>query len=74
MSMITEPGAQSVSHATRAFEARDAHVRAGADRLPTLDEEAAAERFGPLKETTIAACREMLARGAWQRGEGRPGW
>jgi hypothetical protein len=74
MSMITEPGADKVSHATRVFEARDANVQGGADRPPTLAEEAAAERFGPLKETTIAACREMMARGAWQRGEGRPGW
>jgi hypothetical protein len=74
MSTIIEPGANKVSDATRAFEARDAHVRAGADREPTPAEEAAAERIGPLKESTIAACREMLARGAWQHGEGRPGW
>jgi hypothetical protein len=74
MDPITEPGAEGVSPATRAFEVRDALVVAGADRPPTPDEEAAAERWGPLKEATREAFREMLARGAWQRGEGRAGW
>lgn len=66
--------AENVSDATRAFEARDAHVAPGPDREPTPAEVAAARRSAPLKETTIQCYREMLDRGAWQQGEGRPGW
>lgn len=71
---IAEPGSERVTPTTRAFEARDALVRPGADRSPTAAEEAAAERWGPLEGSTVEAFREMLARGAWQHGEGRAGW
>lgn len=71
---MREPGAEKVATATRAFELEDAQVFRGAGRGPTPDEEAAAERWGPLAESTVQAYREMLDRGAWQRGEGRPGF
>ena len=70
---MTEPGTERVAGPTRIFEIEDACVFRGAGRGPTPEEEAAAERWGPVSPATAAAYREMLARGAWQRGEGRPG-
>ena len=71
---MAEPGADKVNEATRRFEIRDACVFRGAGRGPTPDEEAAAERWGTFAPSTASAYREMLDRGAWQRGEGRPGY
>lgn len=68
---MTEPGTELVTAATRTFEAEDAQVFRGAGRGPTADEEAAAERNGPFAATTREAYREMIFRGATQRGEGR---
>ncbi|MET0726967.1 MAG: hypothetical protein ABWZ76_01580 [Acidimicrobiales bacterium] len=48
-----------------------AHHRA--DRMPTPEEEAAAERAGDLDAGTTARYKEALERGAAQEGEGRPG-
>jgi hypothetical protein len=70
---MEEPGADKVTEMTRVFEIKDAQVFRGAGRGPTPDEEAAAERWGPCSPSTARAYREMLDRGAWQRGEGRPG-
>jgi hypothetical protein len=70
---MQEPGAEKVSEKTRVFEIEDACVFRGAGRGPTPDEEAAAERWGPVSASTASAYREMLDRGAWQQGEGRPG-
>jgi hypothetical protein len=70
---MKEPGADKVAARTRVFEIEDARVFRGAGRGPTPDEEAAAERWGPSSATTVRAYREMLDRGAGQRGEGRPG-
>ena len=71
---MNEPGADKVAEATRIFEIEDAQVFRGAGRGPTPDEEAAAERWGTFAPSTAAAYREMLDRGAWQPGEGRPGF
>jgi hypothetical protein len=68
-----EPGADRVNALTRAFAVVDATVRRGGGRGPTADEEAAAERAGPVPLSVVWAYREMLDRGAWQHGEGRPG-
>ncbi|MCU1380616.1 MAG: hypothetical protein JWN29_3599 [Acidimicrobiales bacterium] len=70
---MNDPGADKVAERTRIFEIEDACVFRGAGRGPTPDEEAAAERWGPLSPSTARAYSEMLGRGAWQRGEGRPG-
>jgi len=69
---MQEPGADKVAERTRIFEIEDARVFRGAGRGPTPDEEAAAERWGPVAPSIARAYREMLDRGAWQRGEGRP--
>lgn len=68
---MREPGAERVTSATRTFEAEDAQVFRGAGRGPTPDEEAAAERAGAVSQATSDAYKEMIARGAAQRGEGR---
>jgi hypothetical protein len=70
---MNEPGADKVADRTRIFEIEDARMFRGAGRGPTPDEEAAAERCGPLPSSIGAAYREMLYRGALQQGEGRPG-
>jgi hypothetical protein len=70
---MEEPGADKVDEKTLRFEIEDARVFRGAGRGPTPDEEAAAERWGPVSPSTARAYREMLDRGAWQQGEGRPG-
>jgi len=68
---MQEPGAERVTEKTRITEMEDAQVFRGAGRGPTPDEEAAAERWGTFSASTASAYREMLDRGAWQRGEGR---
>ena len=68
---MKEPGREKVSAATRIFEIEDARVFRGAGRGPTPDEEAAAERSGPASPATAEAYKEMVWRGATQRGEGR---
>ena len=68
---MREPGADKVAENTRRFEIEDAQVFRGAGRGPTPDEEAAAERWGPVAPSIVQAYREMLDRGAWQQGEGR---
>lgn len=44
-----------------------------ADRPPTPEEEAAAERAGPLDPDVAESYEEALERGAAQQGEGKPG-
>lgn len=70
---MTEPGADKVTERTRAVEIEDAQIFRGAGRGPTPEEERAAERWGTCAPSTARAYREMLDRGAWQCGEGRPG-
>ena len=57
------------SSSTRDAERDDAQVPAGADRPPTADEEAAAPT--EVTDEQRAHEREMLERGASQKGEGR---
>jgi hypothetical protein len=59
------------SDATREAEARAATKGVDPGRGPTADEEAAAERVGPLDEGVAEHEREMNERGASQKGEGR---
>lgn len=44
-----------------------------ADRMPTPDEEEAAERAGDLDPDVAASYKEAMERGAAQEGEGKPG-
>jgi hypothetical protein len=48
----------------------DAEKKAGADRMPTPEEERAAER-NELDESVIEHEKEMAERGVNQKGEGR---
>lgn len=66
-----DPGLRLVTDLTRRFQLQDEQVFAGAGRGPTPDEEAAAERAGPVAEHTRLAYKDMAFRGANQRGEGR---
>lgn len=66
-----DPGYDGVTDQTRKFEEEDEQVFSGAGRGPTPAEAAAAERAAPVSERTRSAYREMLDRGAHQRGEGR---
>lgn len=67
-----DPKDRGTSEETRAFEeSEDEKVTAKADRPPTPEEEAAAERAEPLNEENRAAYKEMAERGADQKGEGR---
>jgi hypothetical protein len=60
------------SDMTREEEAREARRPHEAGREPTPDEEAAAEK-NSVSPATREAEKEMLERGAHQKGEGKPG-
>jgi hypothetical protein len=59
------------SSTTRETEEADAQVHATADRLPTADEEEAAERAGKPDADVEQNYEEAMERGANQKGEGR---
>ena len=59
-----------VSDATRESERRQAEMDASAGRMPTSDEERAAEK-NDVDPSVAAAEKEATARGANQQGEGR---
>jgi hypothetical protein len=59
-----------LSEATREAERRQANMAGRADRPPTDDEERAAEAFD-LDPDVAEHEREMVERGAHQKGEGR---
>lgn len=52
---------------------RDAAAKADAGRMPTPDEERAADQHGDVDESVIDHERDMNKRGAHQQGEGRIG-
>ena len=66
-----DPGYENVTDETRAFERVDEQVTAGGGRGPTPEEAAKAETAPPVKEHTRQAYKEMVWRGATQRGAGR---
>lgn len=66
-----DPGYDEVSDRTRAFARIDEQVVAGAGRGPTPAEETAADKAPPVAEHTRQAYKEMVWRGATQRGAGR---
>lgn len=66
-----DPGYDKVTDETRAFERVDEQVAASAGRGPTEEEAAKAETAPPVEEHTRQAYKEMVWRGANQRGEGR---
>jgi hypothetical protein len=71
MASRNDPGYDKVTDRTRAFELIDEQVVAGAGRGPTAAEATAAESAPPVSERTRQAYKEMVWRGAHQRGEGR---
>jgi len=71
MSSEQDPGYDKVTRQTREFARIDEQVFRGAGRGPTAAEAAAAEHAPPVKERTRQAYKEMVWRGAHQRGEGR---
>jgi hypothetical protein len=71
MGVQDEPGYNRVTDRTRNFELQDEQVFRGAGRGPTPAEAAAAERVGAVSALTRENYKEMVARGAQQRGEGR---
>jgi hypothetical protein len=73
MGLENDPGYDRVTDLTRRFELQDQQVFAGAGRGPTPAEREAAERYGAVLETTRENYKEMVFRGANQRGEGRIG-
>lgn len=68
---MREPGMDKVSAATRIFEIEDAQMFRGAGRGPTPQEEAVADGIARPGPSIVDAYKEMIFRGACQRGEGR---
>ncbi|MGE3355364.1 MAG: hypothetical protein AB7O92_01960 [Acidimicrobiia bacterium] len=66
-----DPGDQLVTARTREVELEDQQVFIGAGRGPSPAESAAADRMRSVPESVRDHYREMLFRGANQRGEGR---
>ena len=56
---------------TIAEDRKDADAAHDADRPPTEEEEAAAERSGDLDPAVAAAYKDAIERGAAQEGEGK---
>ena len=71
MGVTKDPGYDRVTERTRAFARIDEQVFRGAGRGPTPAESEAAEHAPPVTERTRQAYKEMVWRGANQRGEGR---
>jgi hypothetical protein len=67
---MAESDTPDVTDATKAEENRDASVHSGADRPPTPDEAAAAER-NELDPEVAKNYKEQAERGANVKGEGR---
>jgi hypothetical protein len=65
------PGQEpKISDATKAADRHDAELKGDSDRMPTPEEEAAAEQ-NRLDPNAARAYKEAAERGANQRGEGR---
>lgn len=62
---------EGITPATEAAERVEEEVTATADRMPTPEEEEAAERHGPLDRSVTEHEQEMQDRGAHVEGEGR---
>lgn len=71
MDLERDPGDDRVTARTREVELEDEQVFAGAGRGPSPAEAAAAERQPGFADSVRDHYREMLFRGAAQRGEGR---
>jgi hypothetical protein len=69
--MPDEPNPTRPSDTTQSAEEDDARVHSAPDRMPTPDEEAAAERAGESRPEVAEQYEEAMERGAEQEGEGR---
>ena len=67
---MIDPDARDVDPATTAEDQKDARATHGADRPPTPEEEAAAER-NPLDPDVAQAYEDAIERGANVKGEGQ---
>lgn len=68
---MSEPTDDLVTDATRSEEEQEATEHTHADRAPTPEEEAAAERHGELDPEVAKTHEEALERGANVKGEGQ---
>ena len=62
---------EKITQATKDAERQEAKTDHEPDRMPTSEEEQAAERAGGPSEETRKDYKEMAERGANQKGEGR---
>ena len=69
--MPDEPNQSRPSETTKSVEEDDAQVHSAPDRMPTPEEEAAAERAGSADREVAEQYEEAMERGADQKGEGR---
>jgi hypothetical protein len=67
---MTDERTEKLSDATHEADRRDAQAEHGAPQVPTPEEEAAAES-NTVSDATREGYKEMLERGANQKGEGR---
>jgi hypothetical protein len=70
---VSDPAENKVTDATRSTEAEDEQVHTGTDRMPTPEEEAAAERAPDLDPEVAENYRKAAERGANIEGEGKIG-
>lgn len=68
---MAEEATQRITDETKEAERAEMHVEPGAPQRPTPEEEEAAERAAPASEDTKESYKEMVERGADQKGEGR---
>jgi len=69
--MPDEPQPTRPSDTTQSAEEDDARVHSAPDRMPTPDEEAAAERAGTPRPEVAEQYEDAMERGAKEEGEGR---
>lgn len=70
---MSDPTADDVSETTRAIETDDEQVHSAADREPTAEEEAAAERAPDLDPEVAENYEHQAELGAKVEGEGKIG-
>lgn len=68
---MSDPTDDLVTDATRAEEEQEATEHTHADRAPTPDEEAAAERHGPVDPDVAETYEKAMEQGANVKGEGQ---
>lgn len=62
---------ERISDATKEADRRDAKAEHGAPQVPTAAESEAADRHGPVDDTTREAYQDYVEKAADAKGEGR---